>query len=116
MVAPVNIESADPGTTATALFILTLGFQTEMVPSNDAKMKTPELPAPVSPGGMIKSVSFPLKTIPVGLPAIVWDECGMVTINPCFVPEPSYSVETPDALSETHQGPPVALAIPQIGR
>src|ERR1700741_159337 len=107
------MESAEPGTTAIALFRSTLGFQAEMVPSNPAKMKTPGLPAPVSPGGIVKSL-LPLKTIPVGLPVVVWDVCGWVSIYFCFFPDPSDNVEPPDALSETHQGPPVNLAIPQV--
>src|SRR5258707_12261630 len=72
----------------------------------ETKIKTPGLPVVTA-----KSL-LPLNTIPVGLPTVAGGVGGIVTLNNCFAPEPSYSVETPVALSETHQGVPVPLAIP----
>ena len=64
----------------------------------ETKIKTAGLPVVTA-----KSL-LPLNTIPVGLPTVAGSVAGIVTLNPCFAPEPSYSVETPVALSEAHQG------------
>ena len=83
MVAPVRIDLLDPGTFWMALVAFTAGFQAEIVPSNEAKMK-----AAAIPGATSKSVLLPLKMIPVGLPIAVCGVCGIVTINDCFAPAP----------------------------
>src|SRR5579863_8907761 len=58
----------------------------------------------IVPSSVTKINLPPANTVPVGLPGPVPLAGGMVTTSGTAVPVPSYKVETPFPLSETHQG------------
>src|SRR5271157_5966891 len=76
-----------------------------MVPSSVANRKCVGLPP-------IAKSDVPLNTIPVGFPPGVPSHWGMWTTNPFLFPAPSYKVDSPFPLSETHQGLPALAAKP----
>src|SRR5579862_9282729 len=55
------------------------------------------------PSRVTKTNFVPTATVPVGLPVPVPVAVGIVTTSGSTKPVPPYSVETPVALSETHQ-------------
>src|SRR5438132_1476094 len=126
--APLALPSARPLYTApsaglgiielssssTALCRSTCGAQAEMVPSSAAKMNRA---GAVAPFPLTTKSAVPLKTTPVGAADEPPAGGGMVTTSgdPAGkgCPEPSYSVDTPVPLAETHQGEVGELTRPQ---
>src|SRR6266481_2600069 len=87
------------------------GPQATIVPSSVTKVKT-ELA--VVPFAWNVNPEVPVKTTPVGVPAVPFTGDGIFTTSPCFTPCPLSRVETPALLSEIHQGL-VGLAISPQG-